>query len=314
MKKAPYLSEYTNAVQSMVYPNVVHSRNTYIFSMYVKYLLQKLISVYKFKLPEDWDPNYFKYVLIGLGYISVFNTDKYGVICQECTLGDRISLYKQPTRAIVSNPLFQRTYDLKIGQDCEIIKLQPDYSSPLDIVSTYADLMTLALETAGVNMLNSKTSYVFFADNDKVAQSYKKAYDQIASGMPMTVIDRQLLTDTGEPAWQFFTQNVGQNYISDKLLIDLQTLEDQYNTLIGIPNANTQKRERLITDEVESNNAETNALVSLWLETMQDGIDKVNSMFGTDIAVEYRYKQEQQKAAGQQEEEEDGDTDTDRAE
>ena len=294
MKKAPYSAEYSNALHSMVYPNVVHSKNTYIFSMYVKYLLQKLISVYEFKLPEDWAQNYFKYVLMGYGYIAVFDTDKYGVICQECTLGDRISLYKQPTRAIVTNPLFAKTYDLKIGENCEIIKLQPDFSSPLDLISTYADMMTLALETAGINMLNSKTSYVFFADSDKMAQSYKKAYDQIASGNPMTVIDRSLLSETGDPSWQFFTQNVGQNYISDKLLIDLQTLENQFNTAIGIPNANMQKRERLISDEVNSNNAETSALVTLWLETMQEGIDKVNKMYGTDISVRYRYEQLQE--------------------
>ena len=53
MKNAPYSSEFTNALHAMVYPNVVHSRNTYIFNMYVKYLLQKLISVYKFNLPEE---------------------------------------------------------------------------------------------------------------------------------------------------------------------------------------------------------------------------------------------------------------------
>lgn len=70
----------------------------------------------------------------------------------------------------------------------------------------------------------------------------------------------------------------------------MQTIENQFNTLIGIPNANTQKRERLITDEVNSNNAETSALATLWLETMQEGIDKVNQMFGTNISVKYRYE------------------------
>lgn len=308
MSKRPYSQEFMNRMDALVYPNVVHSRNTFVFNMYVRYLLQKLISVYKFNLPEEWAENYFKYVLMGRGYIAVFNTDKYGTVAQECTLGDRITLYKQPSKAIVTNPLFRKTYELSIGKDCELIKLQPDYGSPLDIVSTYADLMTLALETAGINMLNSKTSYVFFADDDKMAQSYKKAYDQIASGMPMTVVDKTMLNEMGEPNWQFFTQNVGQNYITDKLLIDLQTIENQFNTLIGIPNANTQKRERLITDEVLSNRVDTSALATLWLETMQEGIDKVNKMFGLDVSVEYRYRD---AIEPQHEEEENGDIDDD---
>lgn len=61
-----------------------------------------------------------------------------------------------------------------------------------------------------------------------------------------------------------------------------------------------QKRERLISDEVNSNNAETSALVTLWLETMQDGIKKVNEMFGTDISVSYRYEQLAEEPQGEE--------------
>ena len=290
--KSPYTSQFANLVNSAVQPNVVHSRNSFIFGMYVKYLLQKLISVFEFDLPEDWAHNYFQYVLMGYGFICVFDTDRYGVVCQQCGIGDTVTLYHQPQYAIVTNPVFRQTYELKIGQDCELIKLQPDYSSPLDIVSTYADLMTLALETAGINLLNSKTSYVFFADNSRTAESYKKAYDQIASGNPMTVIDKSMLNENGDPAWQFFTQNVGQNYITDKLLNDLRTIENEFDTLIGIPNANTSKRERLITDEVLSNRAETSALVNVWLDTMRRDIEKVNALYGLEIGVRYRYESE----------------------
>lgn len=61
-----------------------------------------------------------------------------------------------------------------------------------------------------------------------------------------------------------------------------------------------QKRERLISDEVNSNNAETSALVTLWLETMQDGIKKVNDMFSTDISVSYRYEQLAEESQGEE--------------
>ena len=290
--KPPYSSEFQNLYQSAVYPNVVHSRNTFIFQMYVKYLLQKLISVFEWDLPEDWADNYFKYVLMGYGFICIFNTDRYGVIAQQCGIGNNVTLYYQPKTAIVTNPVFGRTYELSIGKNCELIKLQPDYSSPLDIVSTYADLMTMAVETAGINLLNSKTSYVFFAENSRMAESYKKAYDQIASGMPMTVIDKSMLNEDGTPNWSFFTQNVGQNYITDKLLNDLRTIENEYDTLIGIPNANTQKRERLISDEVLSNRADTSALVNVWLDTLNRDINKVNDMFDLNLSVRYRYESE----------------------
>ena len=36
-------------------PSTVHCKNTYLQRYFRKYLLQKAISVFKWKLPEEWD-------------------------------------------------------------------------------------------------------------------------------------------------------------------------------------------------------------------------------------------------------------------
>lgn len=285
----PVNYEFINQYNAMRSPSTVHCRNTALVEYYTRYLFQKVISVFEFEgLPQEWADNYFKYVLFGYGVIAVIYTDKYGVICQDCGLSG-FDVFYQPTRCIIANPHLPGLKEFKIHENCEIIKLQPDYGSVMDLVTTYADLMALALETTGANLLNSKLSYVFFAENKTAAESFKKLYDRVASGEPMAVIDKNLLLEDGTPAWQIFTQNVGQNYITDRLLNDMKTLEDQFNTVIGVPNANTQKRERMITDEVNANNVDTQCRVNLWLETMNKDIEQVNKMFGTDIKVKYRY-------------------------
>lgn len=285
----PVNYEFINQYNAMRSPSTVHCRNTALVEYYTRYLFQKVISVFEFEgLPEEWADNYFKYVLFGYGVIAVIYTDKYGVICQDCGLSG-FDVFYQPTRCIIANPHLPGLKEFKIHENCEIIKLQPDYGSVMDLVTTYADLMALALETTGANLLNSKLSFVFFAQNKTAAESFKKLYDRIASSEPMSVIDKNLLLEDGSPAWQMFTQNVGQNYVTDKLLNDMKTLEDQFNTVIGVPNANTQKRERMITDEVNANNVDTQCRVNLWLETMNKDIEQVNKMFGTDIKVKYRY-------------------------
>lgn len=285
----PVNYEFINQYNAMRSPSTVHCRNTALVEYYTRYLFQKVISVFEFEgLPEEWADNYFKYVLFGYGVIAVIYTDKYGVICQDCGLSG-FDVFYQPTRCIIANPHLPGLKEFKIHENCEIIKLQPDYGSVMDLVTTYADLMALALETTGANLLNSKLSFVFFAENKTAAESFKKLYDSVASGEPMAVIDKNLLLEDGTPAWQIFTQNVGQNYITDRLLNDMKTLEDQFNTVIGVPNANTQKRERMITDEVNANNVDTQCRVNLWLETMNKDIEQVNKMFGTDIKVKYRY-------------------------
>jgi hypothetical protein len=254
-------------------------------------LLQKAISVFTWDLPETWSRNYFLYVLYCWGFISVINTNKYGVIPQTCGLQGN-DIFYQPTDAIITNPLLSGMKTLRINKQCTLFRLQPDYGGIMDLVNYYADLMALCSETAGVNLLNSKLSYVFTADNRAASESFKKLYDDIASGKPASVIDSHLLKKDGSPAWQLFQQNVGQNYIVGDVLSDMRKIENMFNTAIGIPNANTDKKERLITDEVQANNNETSTLCELWLGELQKTCEKTQDMFGIEIGVDWRVKPE----------------------
>ena len=282
---------FENLHNSQYNPSQIHTQNTGLFLYYGNYLFKKILSVFSFEgLPETWAENYFKAILFGKGYIAVFNDPEYGVICQNCSLADTISLFRQPTRVLIANPFFKKSFQLRVGKTCEVLKVQPDYHGVLDIVSFYADMLAVSAETVGVNLMNSKVSYVFFAQNRQMAETFKKMYDQLASGQPFTVVDRSLQSEDGVKAWDMFEQNVGNNYVVTHVLNDMKTIEDQFNTKIGIPNANTQKRERLVTSEVESNDVDTSALVNVWLDTMQADLKKINRAYGLNITVKYRYQ------------------------
>lgn len=285
-----YNYEFINLYNSARNPSTVHCKNTALVNYYCRYLLQKLISVFQWDgMPESWARNYFQYVLFAYGHIGIIETDKYGVIPQECGLGG-FNVFYQPQFITVANPLLKGIKQPIIGEQCEVIKMQPDYGSPMDIITTYADLMALCLETAGTNLLNSKLAYVFTAGSKTAAESFKTLYDKIASGEPAAFLDKELYNEDGSRNWDAFSQNLSQNYIVDKILDDMKKIEDRFNTDIGIPNANTYKRERLITDEVNANNIDTGTKVKLWLETMQEDVRKVNAMFGLNLAVRYRYE------------------------
>jgi hypothetical protein len=227
-------------------------------------------------------------VLFGLGYLAILNPDKFGVVPQLATLGG-YDLYRQPQYAIISNPVLKRTYYPDIGSECEIVKIFPDYRGIMDVVTTYADMMALCLETAGTNLLNSKFAWVFMAENQAQAESFKKMYDKIASGDPAVFADKNLFNEDGTPNWLNFMQNVSQNYITDRVLNDLATLENEFNTKVGIPNANTQKKERLITDEVNANNAEVSAIPEIIVKNANTGFAKVKKMFGIDMKMSYKW-------------------------
>ena len=162
-----------NIYNAQFSPSTVHVKNTALQRYFRKYLLQKAISVFKWTLPEEWDADYFRYVLYGIGYIAVLETRTFGVICQGGALGG-YNLYYRPSYIIVTNPHLKETITANIGTDCAIIKLQPDYSSIMDIVGFYADQMALCAEALGMNLVNVKTGVVFGAENKTQAESYRR--------------------------------------------------------------------------------------------------------------------------------------------
>ena len=285
---APYYYNYINAETSQVTPSTVHVKDSGLCRYFTKYLLQKAMSVFEWDLPATWNKDYFLYVLYCWGYVAVVNTDKFGVIPQGCGLKG-YDVFYAPTHAVIANPLLSGILEPRIGTQCELLKLQPDFSGILDLVGHYAEQLAPASQSVSVNLLNSKLSYVFTAKTKALAESLKKMYDQIASGEPAVVIDSRLKNAAdGEETWKSFEQNVGGNYIVTNLLADLRKIEAMFDTEIGIPNANTDKRERLIQDEVNANNIETYSKCAMWLENLQDACKRVNDMFGLSISVRWR--------------------------
>ena len=291
LNSIPMFYDYENIFNASYSPSDVHM-NSVLKHYYMKYLLEKVISVFEFdNLPQDWNKAYFLYVLFCRGFIGVLNTSEFGTICQHGTLYGR-GIYYQPTRFIVSNPLLRRIQDdLLIGVECGILKLQPNYSGVLDIVSFYADKLALSSQAIDVNLLNSKHAMVYMAKDRRQVESYKKMQDMIINGEPMVVVDKDLFDEDGNPQWIQFQQNLKQSYIASDILLDMQKWIDLFNSEIGIPNANTEKRERMLVDEVNANNVETKSKVVIWKETLEDGLKDINDMFGFNISVKLRFEE-----------------------
>lgn len=283
----PFYYDYKNARNSTVNPSTVHIRDTGLQRYFARYLLQKTISVFKWDMPKTWSRNYLLYTLYCWGYVAVINTDKFGVIPQQCTLGG-FDVFYQPKFATVANPLLRGILNPVIGKQCELLRLQPDYGGVMDIVNFYADMLALSAETAGTNLLNSKLAYVFASDGKAGAESFKKLYDQIASGEPAAYIDKNLYRDDGTPTWNFFNQNLKETYIAGDILNDMRLWEMKFDNEIGIPTTNTTKKERLITDEANSAIEESRTKAQLWLDELQESCRKINNMFGIRLWVNWR--------------------------
>lgn len=287
----PSFYNYNNVATTAAYPNTVHVKNTGLSNFFKRYLLQKAMSVFRFKIPDIWDRDYFLYVLYIWGFIAVIEDSAMGVIPQGCSLRGYDVFYR-PKEVIISNPALENSklIEREIGKNCTLLKLQPDYGGIYDLVSYYGDLMAVCSEALGANLFNSQLSYVFGAKNKAAAETYKKMYDMIHSGDPAVVIDKNLFNENGEPSWIPFNAELQKNYLSDKLIAQLKMIEYEFDKHVGIPSVNTDKKERLITDEVTGNNVGVAACASIWLESLQKGCKDTREMFGIDISVDWRVK------------------------
>lgn len=282
--------EGINIYNSSMSPSTIHCSNTVLGNFFAKYLLMRLYSVFKFTIPDTWDRKYFLSVLFTSGHLTCLNTRTYGNIVQYGNLYGQ-NLYYMPTRSRVTNPLLRIERGLLIGKECEIINLQPDYTSAYDIILFFADNMAVTAETILVNTFNSKLSYIFFTDKKSYAETFKSVFDAYSRGEPATVTGNNDLfgPDGKESRYELFNGEIQKNFVVDKLQEALRRWEIMFFSYVGIINNPVNKKERVVTSEVESNNIETRAISDIWLENLQDSFKRVNKLFGIDCSVEYNH-------------------------
>lgn len=286
-----------NLINSGVNPSYYHVQNTYLQQYFRRYLFNKAVSIFKFDIPENWDRDYLAYCLFALGYVGVFNTAEYGVIPQAGSFYG-YDLYYRPKNFICVNPyLKEHYYDLEIGRNCVLVKLTSDYLGILDLINYYADQLALSAETWGINLFTARVAYMAIASNKAAAESLKKAYDEMSGGNPFVVIDKDLMREDGSRPWEWFAQDLRSNFIGPDILADMRKIETMFDADIGLKNSNTDKKERLITAEVEANDDSTLSKSDVWLDNLRDGFSEVEQLFDVKITVKRRYNHETESAA-----------------
>ena len=279
--RPPWMYDYVNAVDGMgIKPSTSHVKNTRAARFFKRQLMQRAMSPFEFTLPENWDKDYFLYVLYCWGFLGVINTNRYGVIPQQCGLRG-YNVFYHPREIVVTNPLLKYTDNLVIGKNCEVVHLEPDWFGVMDLVEYYGDLLALSYEALEMNIANSKLAYAFAASKKNIAESFKKLFDNVQGGDLLVAFDKDMMGDlTTEKPWDAIFNDLAKNYIALDVIETMRDINNMFDTEIGIANNTVaKKRERVNTAEVNANNEETFTKVDLWFETVSGCFEKVNNMF-----------------------------------
>ena len=292
MNYFPLNYQQINVAAGTYNPLNVKSFNNKTYAFWERSLFQRACSVLQFELPEDWQgsvKDFFYYCLFKFGYVAVFETDKLGKVFQPCTLNG-YNFYYQPTEALISNPLYSDK--LTIGEQCEIIKLTPDYYGIWDIISYYAEKLSTLDNAINMSLINNKFAFLIGARNKTAGEALKKMLDKVNRGEPAVIYDMKLLNDPQDKAepWQFLERkNLKESYLTTEQLMDFQTLLNNFDTEIGIPVLPYQKKERMVVSEAESKIIDATSRSVVWFDTLSSCIGVVNKHFDMNIGVSLRY-------------------------
>ena len=230
-------------------------------------------------VPEKWDYDYMITHLFVDGFFTITDTAA-GIIPLRCGVTG-INYWDRPTEVIVAVPILGN-FRRKINENCALIKLQYDYKGIMPLIQRYSTQLAMCDSAIAVNLMNTKAAIIGQAEDSKQAQTLKKMFDEISSGKPF-VVTKNGMVKIGETV---IFNPVKQAFVADDVLLVKRKLMNEFLTRIGISNANTDKRERLIADEVNANNEESDFAKNHWIKTVNEGLQAANRLY--DLNLRFR--------------------------
>lgn len=300
----PVMNPEYNIIESYGNPTYLKITNTALYRFYARYLLHKIYSIFDWDIPESWNLENLQFCLCVFGFVGVMEWPELGVIYQRGSIAGH-DIYYQPAFFRVANPYidpkYQGLYRIAseyitnninaqepVINDCMLLKMTPDYWGIWDIISNYAAEMALVHEAVDINIIQSKDPKVFISGSKGAQAAFKKAMDKAISGEPVIVFDKEILGPDGKLNIEEFTKNLHDVYLSDKLLDALRTIENRFDSMVGINNTNVSKRANMTVAEVTANNNEIMALPQVWADNLQRSIKLIKDKYNVDLDIKLK--------------------------
>lgn len=145
----------------------------------------------------------------------------------------------------------------------------------------YAEKISQIERIIDVNLNGQKHPLMIICDENQ-RLTIKNLYQQYNGNEPVIFGNKSIDVS------QIQALKTDSPYICDKLFALKRQYINEALTALGIENTNTEKGERLITDEVISNLGQTQAERYTKLNARKQACKEINEMFGLDIDVEFR--------------------------
>jgi hypothetical protein len=214
--------------------------------------------------------------LFRYGKAVFIKDDEIGYKVMNATPSDKLNSYYLPIKVNAYSIDYNKTFDL---DDCVYImnnELQKPTSSS---IALFSKRLYETERTIDVNLHAQRTPILIEGDKNTML-TLKNAYMQFDGNVPVIYGRKDFSLDSKVNALR-----TDAPFVIDKLENYKHELQNDCMTFLGINNANTQKRERLITDEVNSNNDLINYYLNCFYKTRKQACDLINKKYDLNIKL-----------------------------
>ena len=256
-------------------------KNDATYVQYFDRLTELAISMFEWKnLPESIDERFLELTLFNKGYAVFYkdeDMDEY--VCLPAAVGGTLDIYNIPTlrRAYAASGY---NYQLDNKNSVLIYNNMLHKNSVLD-VEMFAKRLYEIDRIIDVNISAQKTPVLISCDETQ-RLTLKNLYMQYDGNSPVIYGDKNMTPDALK------VLNTGAPFIADKLYMLKTQRWNEMLTYLGISNANFQKKERMLRDEVIRETGGIIASRYSRLNERKKACRQINAMFGLDLDCVYR--------------------------
>ena len=228
-------------------------------------------------LPNGIESRYIEQMLYDNGECALFDHPDLGLCVLRSSSRENLNIYGEPTKLTLTG--FNEHRVVMIDECVRI--LNNDLALPtIQNILYYARRMAEIDDIIMQNLRQQRVPYLFATDSNN-ALSLKLLYEEMYQGNPAIFVDKEMLK--GEPE-NIMVIPTTAPYLVDKLQIQKQEMERELLTFLGINNT-LEKKERLLTDETNSNNQFIKMSSDIGFKMRQLACEQINNMFGLNVHV-----------------------------
>ena len=266
--------------------------NSQTYNDYLDRMKKICLSMFEWRLPDSMNARFLEMCLYYQGQAAMFYDSEYGYINSMACDGGYINLYGLPTEVQCYSYRFNQrrtlyTVDTGEEKDKECILVMNNYERvpTAATISLFAYRLAEAQRTADVNIKAQRTPVLITTDQ-KQYFTLKKMYEEFDGNSPAIFADKNLITPDALKAIK-----TDAPFIAEHIMDYKREIWNEFLTFMGISNL-SEKRERMISNEVDSNNELVNLNLQALLIPRKEACKQFNEKYGLagDKAIDVKVR------------------------